>query len=54
MVPLSPARTAMGVSLSATPRPPAEAAVQIGPVATSDGHDSLNGSTWIVSVTNPA
>ena len=42
------------LSLSATPRSPAEAAVQIGPVATSDGHDSLNGSTWIVSVTNPA
>jgi SAM-dependent methyltransferase len=26
----------------------------LGPFATSDGHVSLNGSTWIVSVTNPA
>ncbi len=26
----------------------------LGPVATSDDHVSLNGATWIVSVTNPA
>jgi SAM-dependent methyltransferase len=67
------------LSLGATPRSAAEAAVQIGPVsrfvrevgvehlpiiveaveralrplAATDGHVRLNGSTWIVSVTNP-
>jgi len=67
------------LSLGATPRSAAEAAVQIGPVsrfvrevgvehlpiiveaveralsplAATDGHVSLIGSTWIVSVTNP-
>ena len=67
------------LSLGATPRSAAEAAVQIGavsrfvrevgvehlpiiveaveralgPLAAPDGHVSLNGSTWIVSVTNP-
>ena len=67
------------LSLGATPRSAAEAAVQIGavsrfvreigvehlpiiveaveralgPLAATDGHVSLNGSTWIVSVTNP-
>lgn len=67
------------LSLGATPRSAAEAAVQIGavsrfvrevgiehlpiiveaveralgPLAEMDGHVSLNGSTWIVSVTNP-
>jgi len=68
------------LSLGATPRSAAEAAVQIGavsrfvrevgvehvpiiveaveralgPLAATDGHVSLNGSTWIVSVTNPS
>ena len=67
------------LSLGATPRSAAEAAVQVGavsrfvrevgvehlpiiveaveralgPLAAPDGHVSLNGSTWIVSVTNP-
>jgi SAM-dependent methyltransferase len=67
------------LSLGATPRAAAEAALQIGPVsrfvrevgvehlpiildavertlaplAAPDGHVSLNGSTWIVSATNP-
>jgi hypothetical protein len=25
----------------------------LGPLAATDGHVSLNGSTWIVSATNP-
>ena len=67
------------LSLGATPRSAAEAAVQIGavsrfvrevgvehlpiiveaveralgPLAATDGHVRLNGSTWLVSVTNP-
>jgi SAM-dependent methyltransferase len=70
----------VALSLGATPRSAAEAAVRIGPVsrfvrevgvehlpvildavertlvplAAPDGHVNLNGSTWIVSATNPA
>jgi SAM-dependent methyltransferase len=73
-------RCDVALSLGATPRAAAEAAVQIGPVsrfvrevgvqhvpvildaiertlapfAAPDGHVSVNGSTWIVSATNPA